>query len=295
LRFTADTANGDTAVVKYSCEAPSGASCPAIQARQTSAADTFGTLVTLGSATNQNGRSPADPGAAPWISIDTVNGWGESATTAANTAVRSAVSFKAVQFPKVGTYTYTFFVAANAAAGSGATTTPISGTTVTWTVTVSSASTSASSLITYFGLTNAQASYYRTITPATGGAVTNNASSTDSVVVMGMGTAATPVLAGVIYAVPTTSAGDTRIALGDTYVPVQDTFVVTMSGPGYVSVAGATPTGKAVAAWSVSAFAGNGVAGPRYQTESLTVWSDGTAGTGTLTSPRVLQRSTPRH
>jgi len=101
LRFTADTANGDTAVVKYSCEAPSGASCPAIQARQTSAADTFGTLVTLGSATNQNGRSPADPGAAPWISIDTVNGWGESATTAANTAVRSAVSFKAVQFSKV--------------------------------------------------------------------------------------------------------------------------------------------------------------------------------------------------
>jgi len=271
---------GDTAIVSYGCDAPTGASCPAIQARQTATADTAGTLA--GASTNTVGRSPADPGSAPWISIDTVGGWGETAAATINTSVRSTVSFKAVQFSKAGTYTYTFFVKQNGTSAAVPLTT-VSGTTVTWTVTVSAVSTSSNTLLTYFAPSNTEALYYRVNTPASGGAVTNRATSTDSAVTAVAGTAASPTLVGVLYAVPTTTAGDTRVALGDTYIPIQDTFVVTLTGPGYVSVAGATPTGKAVAAWSVASFGRDGVAGPRYQTESLTVYSDGTAGVGTLT------------
>jgi len=261
LRFTADSAAGDTAVVKYSCDAPTGASCPAIQARQTATADTANIQTFAG----RNGG--ATPASAPWVDISG-NYWGESATATANVNVRSSVSFKAVNFTKAGTYTYTFFVAGGLAG------TTISGTTVNWVVTVSAVSTGASSVISYFGLNDAQASYWRA-TPSG----TFNATSTDSAVVLDKGTAASPALAGVLYLVPTTLAGDTRVAVGDTFVPIQDTFVVTMSGPGYVSVAGAAPTGKAVAALNVSAYA----LGAAYKTESLTVWSDGTAGTGTIT------------
>jgi len=184
LRFTADSAAGDTAVVKYSCDAPTGASCPAIQARQTATADTANIQTFAG----RNGG--ATPASAPWVDISG-NYWGESATATANVNVRSSVSFKAVNFTKAGTYTYTFFVAGGLAG------TTISGTTVNWVVTVSAVSTGASSVISYFGLTDAQASYWRA-TPSG----THNATSTDSAVVLDKGTAASPALAGVLYLEP---------------------------------------------------------------------------------------------
>jgi len=282
LRYTYDTSsvvgapadggmNPETVIVKFSCEAPSGATCPALQARQTQTADTSNIV----SAAGRDGG--ATPSSAPWINI-TGNTWGETPTnTGVANSIRSAVSFKAVNFPRAGTYTYTIFGVA------GATKATISSLSTTWTVTVSAANTSVASVNSYFAPTNAQASYYRQ-TPSG----VPNASSTDSGIVTSMGTAATPVAAGVLYMVPFNSAGDSLITLGDTRIPVQDTVVVTLTGPGYISTAGAAATGKAISALSISAFGtsqatGSLITGVGYATESVVVWSDGTAGTGTIT------------
>jgi len=141
LRFTADNLNAavgaaDSAVIKYGCDAPALATCPALQVRQAPGADSANALI-------QTARSGL------WVDI-TGGGWGETATAGSNltsfaayssvTAVRSTASFKAVQFPAAGTYTYTFYLYSNPNGPQVA----VSGfTAVTWTVTVTAPDTTS--------------------------------------------------------------------------------------------------------------------------------------------------------
>lgn len=253
------TVVGDTATVKYTCDAPSGATCPEIQGRQTATADTFNVIV-------KSGRSPETVAAAPWVGIQ-ANGWTESAVAVSTGAsARSSVTFKAANFTKAGTYTYTFFMQG------GNSNAVFSGTSTTWTVTVSAPDTLASSIKTsYLAYDNAQANYWRY------GIGVPDATSRDSAVVVSAGTASSPALAAVLYVVPANAAGDTRVAVADGFLPVQDTLTATITGVGTISANQGT-TKSSSATMNVSSY-GTSV---QYAGESLTVYSNGTAGTGTI-------------
>ena len=275
LRFTGDnslTAANDSVVVRYSCDAPTGATCPNILARQTQTADTAG--VTIANKAGFNGG--ATPANAQWLNLGQGDIWGETATSgAATVSARSTVSFKAVNFPRAGTYTYTFTVGQ----GTSSTYSTIAGTAVTWIVTAAAPSTSAASISTsYLAYTNDQADYWR-YRSATGAP---NATSRDSSVVVSAGTAATPALAAVLMMVPANAAGDTRVAVADGFLPVQDTLTATITGVGTISAGGSTAR-AATATLNVSSYTGSGTAIRTYGDESLTVWSNGSAGTGTIT------------
>jgi len=102
----------------------------------------------------------------------------------------------------------------------------------------------------------------------------------DSAIVVSAGTAATPVAVGYAFAAATNSAGDTRAAgvtglkNSATGTPVNDTFTVTVTGPGLVS--GVSTTKAKTAQVQVQ----NGTA--TNVMDTLTIWSDGTAGVSTL-------------
>jgi hypothetical protein len=253
------TVVGDTATVKYTCDAPSGATCPEIQGRATATADTFNVIVV-------SGRSPVTVAGAPWVGIQT-NGWTESAVAVSTGAsARSSVSFKAANFTKAGTYTYTFYMQG------GNSNAVFAGTSTTWTVTVSAPSTSASSIKTsYLAYDNAQANYWRY------GIGVPDATSRDSAVVVSAGTASSPALAAVLYVVPANAAGDTRVAVADGFLPVQDTLTATITGAGTISADQGT-TKSSSATMNVSSYGTS----RQYAGESLTVYSNGTAGTGTI-------------
>jgi len=278
-RWTTDTytayGHGDTVTVRYSCDAPAGASCPAILGRQLPTADTANIVV-------NSGRSPA-PGAgtttgqpAPWVDISpsNINGWTDSAISTGGPGgvnARSAVSFKAAGFTKAGTYTYTFYLV------SGHVNAVVSASSSTWTVTVTGPNTTASSIAaSYFttdNLTAANARYNYGLNGNVPGA------STDSAIVAAAGAATASTLVGVLYVLPANSAGDTRVAVADGFQVVQDTLTATITGAGTIS-ANSGSTKSSSATMNVSA---NDDGSVQYSGESLTVFSNGTVGTGTIT------------
>ena len=262
LRQTSTQAGQDSMTVRVSCDAPTGATCPALQGYQDASADTLN--VNVGGTTG-NGFTYRGIGA--WTDIST-NGWSES-QVAASSSMRSAISVKAVSFPAAGTYTYTIY-----ATGNGGASDVITGTSTTWTVTVTSPSTNAAngSAIVFISSDAVTASVNRSNFLA-------YSSGTDSAIVVSKGTVATPVLVGYSLVNLKNEAGDTRVAVGSGFLAIQDSVTVTASGPGLISVDAGTTKAKSATMSTTNARTGNYI----YPTETLTIWSDGTAGAMTIT------------
>jgi hypothetical protein len=236
--------------VRVSCDGPTGATCPTLQGYQSASADTSNVYV----AVNRDET---------WADL---NGWSETAAAATST-MRSVISVKGTQFPAAGTYTYTIY-ATGASAND-----VISGTSTTWTVTVTSPVTNATGgsaqvFISTDAVTASQ-NRFNFLQYATG---------TDSAIVASKGTAASPTVVGYALLTLKNAAGDTRVAVGSGFLAVQDSVTVTVSGPGLVYSTGSTGAKSATMSLT-NARTGN----YSYDRETLTILSDGTAGTMTLT------------
>ena len=251
------TADADTVNVRYSCDAPVAASCPALLGYQDATADTVNVTAQLTAGGRDN------------TYVD-MNSWGET-TTSASASSRSVVAVKATNFPAAGTYTYTIYAVGTGPAD------VISGTATTWTVTVTAPSTNATggSAVVFISSDTFTASSNRAqwITYASG---------TDSGIVASRGAAATPGQVGFAFVNLKNSAGDTRVAAGSGFKPIQDSVTVVVSGPGLVSTTavGSTPVLAKSAVMSVTNGRG---AADSYATETLTIFNDGTAGVMTMT------------
>jgi hypothetical protein len=200
-----------------------------------------------------------------------MNSWGET-HNASTASSRSVIAVKATNFPAAGTYTYTIY-----AVGNGGLSDVITGTATTWTVTVTAPSTNATggSAVVFISSDTFTASSNRAqwVTYASG---------TDSGIVASRGAAATPGQVGFAFVTLKNSAGDTRVAAGSGFKPVQDSVTVVVSGPGLVSTTavGSTPVLAKSAVMSVTNGRG---AADSYATETLTIFNDGTAGVMTMT------------
>jgi len=260
----------DSNVVKATCAGPSGVSCPALQYTTYPTSDTANTQVI--------GTYPR------WIS----GFYTETAATVGG-SVRAPISVKAVNFSTAGTYTYTFYTEYGAAA-------TLSTVSATWTVTVSARDVATSSVNSFIVPVNSTLGGGLAVFE---GYRTTFLSSRESTsITADKGTAATP--AAVAYAAftvknaagDTITAGPTTLAnVGDAVAVanasgtvLQDTLTVSITGPGLLSVPNIASTkAKSVTlnANNRATLASTGLAG--VQGETLVVWSDGTAGTGTVT------------
>ena len=248
LRQSVTTTNEDTMTVRVSCDGPTGETCPTLQGYQDASADTSNVYV----AVNRDNA---------WADL---SGWSETAAASTST-MRSVISVKAASFPAEGTYTYTIY-ATGASAND-----VISGTSTTWTVTVTAPVTNATggSAIVFISSDAVTATHNRNKFYASG---------TDSAIVATKGLATAPTVVGYAFLNLKNAAGDTRVAAGSGFLPVQDSVTVTVSGPGLVSVSAA----GASAAKSVTMSVTN-ARDVVYGTETLSILSDGTSGTMTIT------------
>jgi len=258
LRQTSTQNGQDSMTVRVSCDAPTGATCPTLKGYQDpNTADTLN--VQVGGAAQSSAQVKRTLGA--WTDL---SGWSESQVEA-DKSMRSVISVKGENFPAAGTYTYTIY-----ATGNGGASDVITGTSTTWTVTVTAPSTNS---------TGGSANVY-----VSEDAVTASANrwafrtATDSAIVASRGLATAPTVVGYAFLNLKNAAGDTRVAAGSGFLPVQDSVVVTVSGPGLVSVSAA----GASSAKSVTMNVTN-ARDTNYQTETLSILSDGTSGTMTIT------------
>jgi len=254
LRQTSTQDAIDSMTVRVSCDAPTGATCPTLKGYQDDAADTLNVKV--------NGNRGA---VGVWT---TLSGWADSQVVASS-SMRSVISVKGENFPAAGTYTYTIY-----ATGNGGASDVITGTSTTWTVTVTAPSTDA---------VGGSANVYISEDAVTASLNRNKfLTATDSAIVASRGLATAPTVVGYAFLVLKNAAGDTRVAAGSGYLPVQDSVTVSVSGPGLVSVSAA----GASSAKSVTMSVTNsrvGTANHIYGAETLSILSDGTAGTMTIT------------
>jgi hypothetical protein len=248
LRQTATQNATDSMTIRVSCDAPTGQTCPALSGYQDALADTSNVIV-------QGGRTGV------WIDL---SGWGDSQSVASS-SMRSVISAKGTSFPAAGTYTYTIY-----ATGNGGASDVITGTSTTWTVTVTAVSSNAAS--------GSADVYISADTETAMNARLAFRSPTDSAIVATRGTAAEPRLTGYAFVVLKNAAGETRVAQGNGFIPVQDSVTVSVSGPGLVR-AGGMGSG-ATKATTINVWnQGNNF----YATETLAIYADGTAGTMTIT------------
>jgi len=256
LRQTSTQDAVDSMTVRVSCDAPTGATCPTLKGYQDASADTLNVNV---------GGAGVNRGIGVWT---TLSGWSDSQVLAAS-SMRSVISVKGENFPAAGTYTYTIY-----ATGNGGSSDVITGTSTTWTVTVTAPSTNS---------TGGSANVY-----VSEDAVTASANrwafrtATDSAIVASRGLATAPTVVGYAFLNLKNAAGDTRVAAGSGFLPVQDSVVVTVSGPGLVSVSAAGASSAKSVTMSVT-NSREGTANQIYGAETLSILSDGTAGTMTIT------------
>lgn len=251
----------ESTTVSYTCSAPTGASCPALQYWQTPSADT---------ANVEN-----KPGYTAGENLYWSTNWSDTLVSSTGT-MRSVANVKAVNFSTAGTYTYTFYT-------KDKTNTVTSLVPFTWTITVSAATTTIGSALSNLYVSSDTLGYTAETNRK------NFRASSDSAVVVDRGTAATPVAVATAFAVVKNSNGDTAVATAvaakntASATPVRDTLTVTVSGPGFVSSAISTTRAKAA---TVNSYNGGTLYTGTNSTatgESLTVWSDGTAGVSTIT------------
>jgi len=258
LRQTSTQNGQDSMTVRVSCDGPTGFTCPDLKGYQDALSDTAN--VNVGGSTAGGAGTLRAIGA--WVDL---NGWSDSQVSA-STSMRSVISVKGMQFPGVGTYTYTIY-----ATGNGGTSDVITGTSTTWTVTVSALSTNATG-----GTANVYISS-DTLTASINRA--NFLTATDSAIIAVRGSALTPAPVGYAYLNLRNAAGDTRVAVGSGFNPIQDSVTVTVGGPGLIR---STATGAGAKSATMSISNGRG-GGANYGEETLTILNDGTAGTMTLT------------
>jgi hypothetical protein len=243
--------------VRISCDAPTGATCPGLKGYQDALADTLNV--------NVGGPGGATSRIGVWT---TLNGWVDSQVESAK-SMRSVISVKGESFPAAGTYTYTIY-----ATGNGGASDVITGTSTTWTVTVTAPSTNA---------TGGSANVYISEDAVTASLNRNKfLTATDSAIVASRGLATAPTVVGYAFLNLRNAAGDTRVAVGDGFLPVQDSVTVSVSGPGLVSVSAAGASSAKSVTMSVTnsrVAAANHI----YGAETLSILSDGTAGTMTIT------------
>jgi hypothetical protein len=179
-------------------------------------------------------------------------------------------------FAAAGTYTYSFYLTGTGP--SNILTLDSGATLVTWTVTVTAPSTNA---------TGGSATVY--ISSDTNTAMKNHADwlngprSSDSSIVASRGTAATPAPVGYAYLNLFNAAGDTRVAVGSGFNPVQDSVTVTVNGPGFVYAGSIATQGKTLGKSTTLSINNGRTDATNYPTETLVIYNDGSAGTMTLT------------
>ena len=261
--FTPEVAQ-DSMTVITSCAAPAGASCYNLL-------DFFWSSTTDSTTTATGGTLD---GSGTNFVQNTDDSFVITGSTAGN-AVRftSSLKFRAAAATTAGVYTVTVYTkSSNAGATAAVTATNKS---ITWTVTVSAQATTLTALNTYVAPTAAQAQYWQDIF----------ATSKDSAVVAASGKNAstgvvTPAPVAYIFANGKNSLGETRTVAGTNVCAAPCTITATVTnGPGTLG------SSALVAGTSVKSttFTTDNTLGTGLESETLTVYSDGTAGVSTIT------------
>jgi len=277
----------DSVVVRTTCLTPSGAACgqngPGTQSFDidfywTATPDSAtGTSVSDGSKVTSLGAGASAFTQNSGDSIVVSNsGTGAATSFTWNAKARTTTSTTA------GTYAITFYLQGSNN-GAAATAANANSQTVTWNVTVSALSTTVASIVTYVGSTaasgtisaaSAQALYYRD------NAVYTGAKESSIVFATTAADAQSPRAAGVVYGFAANSAGETFTATGTVNICSSGCAVTAViEGPGLLTkdtLNAGTPTK------SVTVTYYNGASGQSNKGDTLTVYSDGTAGTSTL-------------
>jgi len=269
LAFT-PTALQDSVTVKVSCVAPVGASCPASPSGlfywtpTTDSAATVTQLRTAGGAASSNGYATS---------------YSMSSSTAAN-AVSATVNFKMVTASgtAAGVYTFTVYTESSAAGATAAATS--SDKTATWTVTVSAANTTPTTVRSYITTDVATANYWMTRSATQ--------SSKDSAVVVDRGTLTSTNLTRVatVGIQALNSAGETRTATQSVNIcSTGCAITASLSGVGALAAGTGSTVARTSAVKSVAMVAYNNdySSASTAALETISVYSDGTAGTGTIT------------
>jgi len=246
----------DSATVFYTCEAPTGSTCPAIKAYNSPTSDTSGVNAHMDDRYTDISSS----------------GYTDS-VTATSTTARNTFMVKAESFTKAGTYIYRFYATAATSNSANSTNVNVSGSSApTWTVTVTAPDRVGVAL---------DKSYISSDQVTAANARRAFQSSTDSAVVADKGVSGTQTAVAYAFAVVKNAAGDTRVASGTSYEPVQDTLSVTITGGGTIAAwsSASAPTSGSVSA-TIQAVNRGDLA---YASETLVVFSNGNAGTGTIT------------
>jgi len=259
----------ESATVRYSCAAPSGASCPTLFAYQAPTADTANVTIkdwTQGWYNMTSGTSN-HPAYGPTSSM--LIGWTDSSTATASGAVRSTISMKAVNFDAAGTYTFTFYsTAQNGGPVNGSASASTAA--VTWTVTATAPATNATTIARKYVSTDQYTANRN---------MQNLGASSDSSIVAVAGTATTPTAVGYALITLANAAGDTSVLVGNVRKTVDETVTVTVSGPGLVDEENASTASTAAKSATLNVIGGPGLT----DKETLTIYSDGTPGTMTIT------------
>ena len=255
----------DSLTVMTSCAAPAGGDC-------SPSGDGLYEFYWTASPDSTTNASATKWNLSSWANYD------DSFTIASNvgsTATRFTASlrFRATADLTVGAYTITVYTKSSAGGATPAVT--ATNKSVTWTVNVAAQSTAVASLNTYVAPTAAQAQYWQDIF----------ATSKDSAVVAASGKnaitgAVTPAAAAYIFANAKNAAGDTTTAAGTNICSSGCTITATVTnGPGTLG------SGSLVAATSLKSttFTTDNTKSTGASSETLTVYSDGTAGVTTIT------------
>ena len=188
--------------------------------------------------------------------------------TAGITYTRAKWTLRLSNAATAGTYTYVVS-SRNGAGSAAATNTGTIGKSATFTITVTAANTTGSAAKTLM--------YLNQSVGAANAPVRNNGLgylAADSSLTVSAGTAATPIAVGYMFVEPRNSS-DTRTSTSQTAVTAS--VVLTVSGPGLLGlIRTAVGTAAATKAKSVTLDSTSG--------DTVTVYSDGTAGTMTITS-----------
>jgi trimeric autotransporter adhesin len=304
--FTTENTN-DSVVVRTTCLTPTGASCGSSTSRQDvtpfvdidfywSATTDSATGTTIRRFNGNDGTSTESSTALGQTifsnqqdsKVAFVQNQGDSMVVSnaagAATSFTWSAKFRSTTSTPVGTYAITFYLQGSNA-GAAATAANANSQSVTWNVTVSALSTTVAGLTTYVGsvdksgtiaAASAQALYWRD------NAVYQSAKESTIVLATTAADAQTPRAAGVVYGYATNAAGETWTAgysTGATGVNICASgctlTAVVEGGPGLI--AAGLNSGTAVKSTTVTF--GNTRAG---NSETLTVYADGTAGTSTL-------------
>jgi hypothetical protein len=263
--------DADSVTLRYTCDAPTGASCPTLGAKQDQLSDTAN-VTRKANAQLETWRNLSS---GVTDSLTSTTATGRSAYAISTNGVNDGTAVGSA-FSAAGTYTYNFYL--TSAGPSSVLTLSSGGTLVTWTVTVTAPSTN---------VTGGSALVY--ISSDTNTAMKNHADwlngprSSDSSIVATKGTAAAPAPVGYAYLNLANSSGDTRVAIGNGFNAVQDSVTVTVSGPGLVYAGDIGTASKTLSKSTTMSISNGRTSATNYPTETLVIYSDGTAGTMTLT------------